>query len=106
MIGEWLGIKQYFENLTNSYWFGHQGYEYIDLGRFWQILLFIGLLLWLTLMVRALLPALRLGNSKSLIFLLVVASTAIGLLYGAGLMYGQETHISIMEYWQWWVVYL
>jgi nitric oxide reductase subunit B len=57
-------------------------------------------------MVRALLPALRLGNSKSLIFLLVVASTAIGLLYGAGLMYGQETHISIMEYWQWWVVYL
>jgi nitric oxide reductase subunit B len=36
----------------------------------------------------------------------VVASTAIGLLYGAGLMYGQETHISIMEYWRWWVVHL
>lgn len=106
MIGEWLGIKQYFENLTNSYWFGHQGYEYIDLGRFWQIFLFIGLILWLTLMVRALLPALRQANSKSLIFLLVVASTAIGLLYGAGLMYGQETHISIMEYWRWWVVHL
>ncbi|MBL4671785.1 MAG: nitric-oxide reductase large subunit [Arenicella sp.] len=106
MTGEWLGIKQYFESLTNSFWFGHQGYEYIDLGRFWQIFLLIGLLLWLTLMVRALLPALRQGNHKSLIFLLVVASTAIALLYGAGLMYGQETHISIMEYWRWWVVHL
>ena len=106
MVGEWLGVKQFFDNLTSSFWFGHQGYEYIDLGRFWQIFLFIGLLLWLTLMVRALLPALRTGNNKSLMFLLVVSSTAIGLLYGAGLMYGQETHISIMEYWRWWVVHL
>lgn len=106
LVGEWLGIKQYFESLTNSYWFGHQGYEYVDLGRFWQIFLFIGLLLWLMLMVRALLPALLKGNNKSLLFLLVVASTAIGLLYGAGLFYGQETHISIMEYWRWWVVHL
>ena len=106
MTGEWLGIKQWFTSLTYSFWFGHQGYEYIDLGRFWQIFLFIGLLLWLTLMVRALWPALRTGNNKSLMFLLVVASTAIGLLYGAGLMYGQETHISVMEYWRWWVVHL
>ncbi len=105
-VGEWLGVKQYFENMTANFWFGHQGYEYIDLGRFWQIFLFIGLLLWLTLMVRALLPALRSGNSKSLIFLLVVASTAIGLLYGAGLLYGQNSHISVMEYWRWWVVHL
>ncbi|MFT5261133.1 MAG: nitric oxide reductase subunit B [Gammaproteobacteria bacterium] len=105
-IGEWLGVKQYFENMTANFWFGHQGYEYVDLGRFWQIFLFIGLLLWLSLMVRALLPALRSGNNKSLIFLLVVASTAIGLLYGAGLLYGQNTHISVMEYWRWWVVHL
>ena len=30
----------------------------------------------------------------------------IGLLFGAGLLYGQHTHISIMEYWRWWVVHL
>ncbi len=28
-------------------WFGTQGYEYLDLGRFWQILLFLGLTFWL-----------------------------------------------------------
>ena len=35
-----------------NFWFGHQGYEYLDLGRFWQILLMVGLLLWLFLMLR------------------------------------------------------
>ena len=104
--GEWLGINQFFANLTLNFWFGHQGYEYVDLGRFWQIFLFIGLLLWLGLMFRALLPALRERENRSLIVLLLLASVAIGLLYGAGLVWGEHTHISIMEYWRWWVVHL
>ncbi|MFL6752871.1 MAG: nitric-oxide reductase large subunit, partial [Sphingomicrobium sp.] len=31
---------------------------------------------------------------------------SIGLLFGAGLLYGQHAHISVMEYWRWWVVHL
>lgn len=104
--GEWLGVHQKFSDATSNFWFGHQGYEYVDLGRFWQIFLFIGLLLWLVLMFRALMPALRSEKNKSLIVLVIVASIAIGLLYGAGLSWGQNTHISIMEYWRWWVVHL
>ncbi len=104
--GEWLGVNQYFTNLTMNFWFGHQGYEYVDLGRFWQIFLFVGLLFWLFLMFCALLPAFRKGKNKSLIVLLALASVAIGLLYGAGLTWGEHTHISIMEYWRWWVVHL
>jgi nitric oxide reductase large subunit len=56
LAGEWLGIQQRLGNMW--FWFGSQGYEYVDLGRFWQILLFIGLVLWLVLMVAALKPAL------------------------------------------------
>lgn len=91
-------------DLEVNFWFGHQGYEYVDLGRFWQIFLFIGLLIWLTLVVRALWPVLK-GRS-SLLMLVLLSATAIGLLYGAGLMWGEHTHISIMEYWRWWVVHL
>ena len=104
--GEWLGVNQFFSNLTTNFWFGHQGYEYVDLGRFWQIFLAIGLLLWLVLIVRALLPAIKTENSQSLIWLLLISSAAIGLLYFSGLMWGQNTHISVMEYWRWWVVHL
>ena len=90
-----------------NFWFGHQGYEYVDLGRFWQIFLFVGLFLWLFLMVRSLWPAFRNpGPNRHLLALFVVASAAIGLFYGAGLMWGRQTHLAMAEYWRWWVVHL
>src|SRR3546814_10154397 len=90
----------------HSFWFGHQGYEYLDLGRFWQIALFLGILFWLVLMLRAMVPALRKDGDKNLVALLCVSVIAIGLFYGSGLFYGERTPISIMEYWRWWVVHL
>ncbi len=104
--GEWLAIHGFIDNLKINFWFGHQGYEYVELGRFWQIYLFIGLLLWVILVLRGLWPALQDKASGSLVFLVVISTISIGLLYGAGLMWGQHTHISIMEYWRWWVVHL
>jgi len=104
--GQWLAINRMIGDAAQNFWFGHQGYEYVDLGRFWQIYLFVGLLLWVALVLRGLKPALADRQSRSLLFLVVVATVAIGLLFGAGLLYGRNTHISIMEYWRWWVVHL
>jgi len=103
--GEWLGIKQYLGRYW--FWFGSQGYEYVDLGRFWQILLFVGLCFWLLLVWRALRPALaRRDESRSLLILFTISAVAIPLFYAAGLMYGQRSHIVRAEYWRWWVVHL
>jgi nitric oxide reductase subunit B len=105
LAGEWLGIQQKLGNLW--FWFGSQGYEYVDLGRFWQILLFIGLVFWLWLMWRALRPALAERNeSRSLLLLFLIASIAIPVFYAAGLMYGERSHLVTAEYWRWWVVHL
>lgn len=106
MFGTWYGTRQQM-GYTMNFWFGHQGYEYVDLGRFWQIFLFVGLFLWLGLMGRALWPALRNpGPNRSLLSLFFVSSFAIALFYGAGLMWGQHTHLALAEYWRWWVVHL
>ncbi len=106
LTGEWLSIHNKMSD-TVSFYFGHQGYEYVDLGRAWQITLLVGLLLWLVLMIRALLPALRQqGEQKQLVLLLAVSTAAIALFYGAGLAWGHHTHLSIVEYWRWWVVHL
>ena len=106
LVGQWLSVQNHLDD-TTSFYFGHQGYEYVDLGRVWQIALFVGLLLWLVLMIRALWPAMkRTGDQKQLITLLVIASGAIALFYGAGLTWGQHSHLSIVEYWRWWVVHL
>jgi len=105
LSGEWLGIHQQLG--AYWFWFGSQGYEYLDLGRFWQILLFAGLVFWLWLMWRALRPALaRRDEQRSLLLLFLLASIAIPLFYGAGLMYGERSHLVIAEYWRWWVVHL
>lgn len=106
LAGEWLSIKNQFTDKM-SFYFGHQGYEYVDLGRFWQIMLMVGLLLWLVLMIRVLLPALRkTGHQKQLVSLLAVATGAIALFYGAGLTWGHHSHLTMVEYWRWWVVHL
>lgn len=106
MAGEWLGVMQKL-GLIQNFYFGHQGYEYVDLGRFWQFLLFGGLLIWLGLMIRALLPALKVkSESRQLLILFTISSVAIAAFYGAGLMYGRQAHLSVAEYWRWWVVHL
>lgn len=90
-----------------NFWFGHQGYEYLDLGRFWQLLLFVGLLLWLFLMVRCTLNAFKeKGTDKNLLYIFVASMVGVGLFYAPGLFYGEKTPIAVMEYWRWWVVHL
>jgi len=106
LIGQWLGVMQKF-GLENNFLWGHQGYEYLELGRIWQILLLVGLILWLVLMVRALVPALKKKDGDwHLLVLFTLSCVAITLFYGAGLMYGRQTHLAIAEYWRWWVVHL
>ncbi len=105
-IGNYLAIAHKLPANLN-FWLGHQGYEFVDLGRLWQIGKFVGILLWLVLMLRGIVPALRQrGGDKNLLALLTASVGAIGLFYGAGFFYGERTPLSIMEYWRWWVVHL
>ncbi len=124
MFGEWLSItgKLGHGNASN-FWFGTQGMEYVDLGRFFQIGLFVGLVIWLVLMWRGMAPALRrakgeisltattqaplaAGNQRSLTAMLLMSCVAIAGFYGAAFGIGHSTHLSIAEYWRWWVVHL
>jgi nitric oxide reductase subunit B len=106
LAGQWLSVHNKLSDAV-SFYLGHQGYEYVDLGRLWQLALMVGLLLWLFLMLRVLRPALqKAGEQKQLVALLAVATGAIALFYGAGLAWGRHSHLSIVEYWRCWVVHL
>ena len=104
--GQWFAVMQTL-GLENNFWFGHQGWEYADMGRFWQWFLFIGLMLWLVLVGRALWPTLtQKSEMRSIIGLLFLSTVAIGLFFAAALMWNEHTHISMVEYWRWWLVHL
>ncbi len=116
-IGEWSAVHRFISNMTVNFWFGHQGYEYVDLGRFWQIYLAIGLLLWVFLVLRGVVPLLReklssddarsaLVQYKTPLLLVGLATVSIGVLYLVGLLWGQNTHLAVVNYWRWWVVHL
>lgn len=94
-------------NLDQNFWFGHFGYEYIELGKFWQIFLFAGLFIWLFLMHRAMYPAFKMKSAnRHLLVMFFISSAAIGLFYGAAVVIGRDMHLAMAEYWRWWVVHL
>ena len=102
----WLGTLQK-QGTDFAFWIGNQGLEFTSMGRIWQILLFIGLLFWATLLGRGLWPALRKpSESRGLIMMVFLAAVCIGGFYATSLTWGRTTHYSMVEYWRWWLVHL
>lgn len=105
LVGTWLSVTGKMN--ANNFLLGHQGYEYIELGRVWQLLLIAGMIIWLFLVVRAIRPALgKEQDFGGITHMLLYSAITIPLFYMAGLMYGKGSHLSEAEYWRWWVVHL
>jgi nitric oxide reductase subunit B len=105
LIGSYLGVHGVLDNAARN-WFGLQGFEYLDLARLWQILLTIGLFVWVFMLWRVLRNRLRgeqVGNMPWLFFL---AALAIPAFYAVGLIAQTGQHFTVNEYWRFWVVHL
>src|ERR1035438_2507837 len=104
LAGESLGINDKLGQLW--FWFGHQGSEYLDLGRFWQFLLAVGLLFWLFLMFRALKPAFQNPDKRELSSLFLYTAVAIPVFYLPALFYGPHTNFAVIDNWRFWIIHL
>lgn len=102
--GEWMGVKNMLGNLW--FWFGHQGWEYLELGRVWQILLTIGMVLWAFIVFRTVRPLLQGKDKGSLPYMLLYGVFAIPLFFSFGMMYHPGTNFAVADFWRWWVVHL
>ena len=100
--GELAGIHGW----TKDIWFGNQGFEYLDLGRFWQVLLSLGLAAWVAILFRGLRLRLRgehLGNMPWLFF---YGALAIPAFYAVGLLAHPDMNFTTADFWRFWVVHL
>ncbi len=104
LFGEWAGIFGGIRRLWS--WFGNQGFEYLDLGRFWQVLLSVGLFAWVFMLWRVLRVRLRSEHRGNMPWLFLFAALAIPAFYAVGLLAQPTSTFTTADFWRFWVVHL
>jgi len=104
LLGEWLGIRQMLGRLWE--WFGAQGWEYLDLGRAWQIGLAAGLVIWVLLLLRAVQPSFSNPEYGELSVLFFLSGLAIPVFYLPAFFYNSATNFAIVDHWRFWIIHL
>jgi nitric oxide reductase subunit B len=106
LTGEALSLKGLLATSGPWFWLGSQGWEYLDLGRLWQILLTFGMIIWLVILIRGMQERLKGEHPANMPWLFIYSAATIPLFYAAGMFYGKSTHFSQIEFWRFWVVHL
>ena len=104
LLGEWLGIHRLLGDLW--FWVGHQGWEFLDLGRAWQILLVVGLVLWIGLLWRGIAPARQDPERREVAALFLYAALAIPVFYLPAMFFDSSSHFSVVDTWRFWIIHL
>ena len=105
LVGSYLGVHGVLTR-TASNWFGLQGFEYLDLARFWQILLTVGLVVWVVMLWRVLRGRLAWEHPGNMPWLFFLAACAIPAFYAVGLLARSGDNFTTTEFWRFWVVHL
>ncbi len=104
LLGEILGVNQSLGKLW--FWFGHQGWEYLDLGRAWQVLLAIALVFWVVLLLRGIAPALKDPDRKEVAYIFLFSALAIPVFYLPAMFFNSTTHFTVVDTWRFWIIHL
>ena len=104
LLGEFAGMHQWMGPLWS--WFGDQGWEYLDLGRAWQMMLAAGLVLWVVLLYRAIAPRLRGHESSELSALFIAAAVTIPVFYVPAFFYNTASNFTVVDLWRFWIIHL
>lgn len=103
-LGEYLGVKDLLKRLW--FWLGNQGWEYLEIGRGWQVLMAIGLILWVFLLFRVVRPNKKDPEERELKILFLIAAFAIPFFYLPAFFFGSSTNFSTVDTWRFWIIHL
>ena len=94
LLGEWWYI------------FGHQGWEFVDFGRAFQVLLMLIFILWGIVVYRGVKPAFVKGLPWNLPNWIMYSVVGIPILFISGFVARPETNFVIADFWRWMVVHM
>jgi nitric oxide reductase subunit B len=104
MAGEYLDIHGLLSGTLGA--LGMQGWEYLDLGRFWQILLTAGMVLWVVILFRGLRSRLRSESRGNMPWMFFFTALAIPAFYAVGLITSSDSSFTVADFWRFMVVHL
>ncbi len=105
LLGEWAGMLQ----LMGDWWFwlGNQGWEYLELGRAWQVILVLGLFVWLGVLWWLARPReVARAEARPIVRMFMLAALSIPVFYLPALFYGAETNFTVVDTWRFWIIHL
>jgi len=103
-VGCFLGPK----NLLGDHWrlLGNQGWEFVELGKLWQVVLFAALVMWSVIIYRGVKPALKGQSAFSLPYWILYSVVAITILFLSSFVGGKNTNFVIADFWRWCVIHM
>ena len=104
MAGEFAGIHGWVARGWELV--GNQGFAYLDLGRLWQILLIVGLFLWVAILYRGLRGRLKTEHAGNLPWVFFYSALSIPAFYAVGLLATPHANFTQNDFWRFWVVHL
>jgi nitric oxide reductase subunit B len=96
------------KNMLGDHWrlLGNQGWEFVELGKLWQIFLFAALIMWAVIIYRGVKPALKGQSAFSLPYWILYSVVAITVLFTSGFVSGPNTNFVIADFWRWCVIHM
>ncbi len=104
LTGMVLGPLGFMGKMSN--WFGHQGWEFVDFGKFYQILLMGCFILWGVIVYRGIKPAFIKHEPWNLPNWIMYSVIGIPLLFLSGFVARPETNFVIADFWRWMVIHM
>ncbi|MCX6139490.1 MAG: cbb3-type cytochrome c oxidase subunit I [Candidatus Kapabacteria bacterium] len=104
LVGVFMGPHGMLGKL--NYWLGHQGWEYVELGKVWQMLLAVVLAMWALILFRGLRSVFVKGQPWALPNWMVYSTISIVVLLMSGFVAQPETNFVVADFWRWCVIHM
>ena len=108
VVGSAVGIYLGPTGWLGAWWhlLGNQGWEFVELGKLWQVLLFGALAMWCAIIFRGIAPAARRWDPSSLPSWLGYTILIVLLLFVSGFIATPRTNFVITDFWRWCVIHM
>lgn len=108
VAGSLLGMVIGPLGLLGEWWheLGHQGWEFVDFGKFYQVLLMVVFILWAVVIYRGLKSELKKKGNWTLPRWIIYSVIGIPVLFISGFVATPETNFVIADFWRWMVIHM